>query len=78
MAINQLQELPSVSQVIIEVDSGILLNNKWVGSGYIVSDKPIVGVVFLFNENFFSSINKFFHICYFGIWTITSKQYCIL
>ena len=30
----------------------ILLNNKWVGSGYIVSDKPIVGVVFLLNENF--------------------------
>ena len=30
MAINQLQELPSVSQVIIEVDSGILLNNKYI------------------------------------------------
>jgi hypothetical protein len=33
-------------------NDSILLNNKWVGSGYIVSDKPIVGVVFLFNENF--------------------------
>ncbi|MBR74204.1 MAG: hypothetical protein CL872_04635 [Dehalococcoidaceae bacterium] len=29
-----------------------LINNKWVGSGYIVADKPIVAVVYLFNENF--------------------------
>jgi len=33
-------------------NDNILLDNKWVGSGYIISDKPIVGVVFLFNENF--------------------------
>ena len=29
-----------------------LLPNKWVGSGYIVADKPVVAVVYLMNENF--------------------------
>ena len=29
-----------------------LIDNKWVGSGYIVADKPVVAVVYLFNKNF--------------------------
>ena len=29
-----------------------LIDSKWVGSGYIVADKPIVAVVYLFNKNF--------------------------
>ena len=30
MTLNQLKELPSVSQVIFEIDKNILLNNKYI------------------------------------------------
>ena len=50
----------NISEISIDLDrehtffqvDNNLIDDKWVGSGYIISDKPIVAVVYLFNENF--------------------------